>query len=231
MVLAAKIFSVKEERNLPLVASKLKDFKLEQEVRIEGDSFTLLSEITDLDISKEYLEGTFAFDAVFQVKQHGKMVPFVRTYEAPFSFDIFGKSMFLSVFDKKSRANNIANEMSKAIFMGLGSIVEGRILPETLKRFHEDNFEETKILFFDDVDIPNISKLSLYGEGLGATKLYNDYLGHGKIWYAVVKSQKYGYVVGVTRNCVVTVFSRTELPEFKRYVKGEILPLISEQDT
>ena len=90
-----------------------------------------------------------------------------------------------------------------------------------------ENFEMTKILFFDDIDLPNISKLSLYGEGLGATKLYNDYLGHGKIWYAVVKSQRYGYVVGVTRNCVVTVFSRTELPDFKGYVRNEILPLIS----
>ena len=54
MVLAAKVFVVKEERNLPLIASKLRDFKLEQEVRIEGDSFKLLSEVTDLDI---YLEG------------------------------------------------------------------------------------------------------------------------------------------------------------------------------
>ncbi len=225
MVLAAKVFVVAEERNLPLVASKLKDFKLEQEVRVEGDSFTLLSEITDLDISKETLEGTFAFDTVFQVKQHGKMVSIVRTYEAPFMFDLFGDKLFLSIFDKKSRANNIANEMSKALFMSLGQIVEGRIQPETLKRFHEDGVE-SKILFFDDVDIPNISKLSLYGEGLGATNLYNDYLTHGKIWYAVVKSQKYGYVVGVTRNCVVTVFSRTELPDFKGYVKNEILPLI-----
>ncbi len=226
MVLAAKVFAVAEERNLPLVASKLKDFKLEQQVRIEGDSFSLLSEITDLDISKESLEGTFAFDTVFQVKQHGKMVPIVRTYEAPFMFDLFGKNLFLSVFDKKSRANNIANEMSKALFMSLGQIVEGRIQPETLKRFHEESIE-SMIIFFDDIDLPNISKLSLYGEGLGSTNLYNDYLTHGKIWYAVVKSQKYGYVVGVTRNCVVTVFSRTELPDFKRYVRQEILPLIS----
>ncbi|HVC27547.1 MAG TPA: hypothetical protein VND40_05245 [Nitrososphaerales archaeon] len=226
MALAAKVFVVAEERNLPLVASKLKDFKLEQEVRIEGDSFSLLSEITDLDISKESLEGTFAFDTVFQVKQHGKIVPIVRTYEAPFMFDLFGNSLFLSIFDKKSRANNIANEMSKALFMSLGQIVEGRIQPETLKRFHEESIE-SKIIFFDDIDLPNISKLSLYGEGLGSTNLYNDYLTHGKIWYAVVKSQKYGYVVGVTRNCVVTVFSRTELPDFKRYVRQEILPLIS----
>ena len=93
----------------------------------------------------------------------------VRTFEAPFMFDLFGKNLFLSIFDKKSRANNIANEMSKALFMSLGQIVEGRIQPETLKRFHEENFEMTKILFFDDIDLPNISKLSLYGEGLGST--------------------------------------------------------------
>ncbi|MDG7022439.1 MAG: hypothetical protein JRN07_03460 [Nitrososphaerota archaeon] len=227
MVLAAKVFVVAEERNLPLVASKLKDFKLEQDVRIEGDSFSLLSEITDLDISQEYLQGTFAFDTVFQVKQHGKMVPVVRTYEAPFSFDLFGKGMFLTVFDKKNRANNIANEMSKALFMSLGQIVEGRIPPETLKRFHEDGVE-SKILFFDGVDIPSISKLSLYGEGLANTNIYNDYLQHGQIWYAVVKSKDYGYVIGLTRSCVVTCFSRTDLPEFKKYVKAEVLPLISQ---
>jgi hypothetical protein len=226
LVLAAKVFVVKEERNLPLVASKLKDFKLEQEIRIEGDSFNLLSEITDLDISKEGLEGTFSFDTVFQVNQHGKSVPIVRTFEAPFAFDLFGNNLFLSVFDKKSRANNIANEMSKALFMSLGQIVEGRIQPETLKRFHEDSIE-AKILFFDGIDIPSISKLSLYGEGLASTALYTEYLEHGQIWYAVVKSKKYGYVVGVTRNCVVTCFSRTDLPEFKNYVRNEVFPLIS----
>jgi hypothetical protein len=226
LVLAAKVFVVKEERNLPLVASKLKDFRLEQEVRIEGDSFNLLSEITDLDISKEYLEGTFAFDTVFQVKQHGKIVPMVRTYEAPFAFDLFGQSMFLSIFDKKSRANNIANEMSKALFMSLGQIVEGRIQPDTLKRFHEDG-TESKILFFDGVDIPSIAKLSLYGEGLANTALYNDYLQHGQIWYAVVKAKNSSYVIGLTRNSVVTCFSRTDLPDFKKYIRTEILPLLS----
>ena len=225
MVLAAKVFVVKEERNLPLVASKLKDFKLEQEVRIEGDSFKLLSEVTDLDISKESLQGTFSFDSTFQVNQHGKQIPMVRTYEAPFEFDLYGKDLFLSIFDKKARANNIANEMSKALFMSLGQIVEGRIQPETLKRFHEEG-EESKIIFFDGIDIPNIAKLSLYGEGLANTSLYNDYLQHGQIWYAVVKSKPYGYVIGLTRNCVVTCFSRTDLPDFKKYVRSQVLPLI-----
>ncbi|MDA4122416.1 MAG: hypothetical protein OK456_04450 [Thaumarchaeota archaeon] len=226
MVLAAKIFVVKEENNLPLLASKLKNFKIEQELRAEDKDLTLVSDISDMTMSKDTLEGTFSFDTVMTVNQRGGPLPVTRTFNAPFSFDLFGKNLYLTVYEKKSRANNIANEMSKAIFMSLGQIVEGRIQPETLKRFHEENFEDTKIIFFDDVDLPNISKLSLYGSALGSTTLYNDYLEHGKIWYTVVKSRKYGYVVGVTRNAVVTVFSRTDLPDFKRYVKNEILPLI-----
>ena len=226
MVLAAKIFVVKEERNLPLLATKLKSFKLEQEMRVEDQSFNLLSEISDLSISKDTLEGTFSFDTVFMVNQRGSSIPVTRTFQAQFTFNLFGENLYLTIFDKKSRANNVANEMSKALFMSLGQIVEARIPPEVLKRFHEENFENTKILFFDSVDLPNISKLSLYGEALGTTTLYNDYLEHGQIWYAVVKSRKFSYVVGVTRNAVVTCFSRADLPEFKTYVKAEILPLL-----
>ncbi len=227
MVLAAKIFVVKEENNLPLLASKLKNFKIEQELKAEDRDFTLVSDISDLEMSKEKLEGLFSFDSLFTVNQRGNQVPFVRTFNAPFSFDLFGESLYLTIFEKKSRANSIANEISKAVFMSLGQIVEARIQPDTLKHFHDDNFDDTKVIFFDDVDLPNISKLSLYGEALGSTTMYNDYLTHGKIWYAVLKSRKYGYIVGVTRNAIVTVFSRLDLTDFKRYLKNEIIPLLS----
>ena len=227
MVLAAKIFVVKEEKNLPLLATKLKNFKLEQEMSVEDKSFNLLSEISDISISKDTLEGTFSFDTVFTGEPERELDPRRPGRSRRRSRSTSSaENLYLTIFEKKSRANNVANEMSKALFMSLGQIVEARIPPEVLKRFHEENFENTKILFFDSVDLPNISKLSLYGEALGTTTLYNDYLEHGQIWYAVVKSRKFGYVVGVTRNAVVTCFSRADLPEFKIYVKHEILPLL-----
>ena len=83
MVLAAKIFVVKEEKNLALLASKLKSFKLEQEMSVEDQSFTLVSEISDLNISKGVLEGTFSFDTVFTVNQRGKSIPMTRTFRRP----------------------------------------------------------------------------------------------------------------------------------------------------
>ena len=227
MVLAGKVFLIRENYDMDVLAEKLKAFRVETETSVEEQPFNLLSEIKDLSGGRDGLEGTFSFDTVFVVRHRGKAIPVPRTYEAPFTFDVFKDRLFLTVFDKKNRANNIANEISKAVFLALGQVVEARIDPETMKKFHQANLDETKIIFYDDVDIPNISKLSLYGTGLGVTSLYNEYLEHGKLWYTVLKSRKYGYVVGITRNSVVTIFSRLELPEFKTYVRGEILPLIA----
>jgi hypothetical protein len=226
LVLAAKVFLVREKYELDVLAQKLKALRVEQETTVEDQNFNLISEVQDMKPGKTDLEGVFAFDSVFVVKHRGKSQPVARTFEAPFRFDTYKDRLLLTVFEKKNRANNVANEISKAIFLSLGQVVEARISPETLKKFHEDNFDDTKIIFYDDVDLPNISKLSLYGEVLGLTSLYSDYLTHGKLWYIVFKSKKFGYVIGLTRNCVVTAFSRMELEEFKLFVKDQVFPLI-----
>jgi hypothetical protein len=134
--------------------------------------------------------------------------------------------LLLVILEKKRTANNIANQLSKILFISTGSIVEAKILPETLRKFHEANPEDTKVIFFDGVDIPNVDKLSLYGSQLADTALYNEYLTHGTIWYIVFKSRKYGIVAGVTRNSVVTAFSEVKPREFLEYIKEEIFPLI-----
>ena len=227
MVLAVKVFVVRESYDMDVLAEKLKSFRIETETAVEDKTFKLVTEVTGLTAGKGTLEGVFSFDSVFTVRHRGEAVPVPRTYEAPFTLNVHKDRLFLQVFDKKSRANNIANEMSKAVFMSLGQIVEARIEPETLRKFHEKNFDDTKVVFYSDVDLPNISKLSLYGAELGNTGLYSDYLTHGKLWYIVFTSKAYGYVVGLTRNCIVTAFSKMELPEFKTFVNSQVLPLVA----
>jgi len=58
------------------------------------------------------------------------------------------------------------------------------------------------------------------------TELYHDYLEHGEIWYVVFEVQKRGIVVGITRNCVVTLFSKSTIEEFMDYILEDILKLI-----
>jgi len=227
LVLAGKVFLIREDYDMDVLADKLKAFKVETETSAEEQDFKLVSEIRDLTAGKNSLEGTFSFDNVFVVRHRGKAVPVPRTYEAPFTFNLYKDRMFLTVYEKKSRANNIANEISKAVFLALGQVVEARIDPETMKKFHEANFDDSKVIFYDDIDIPNITKLSLYGTELGVTSLYNDYLSHGKLWYVVFKSRKFGYVIGLTRNCVVTAFSRMEMPDFKLFITDQVFPLVA----
>jgi hypothetical protein len=230
MVLAGKLFLIEEDIDLQGIAAKLKGFKAEE--GLKDEDISLITEIKDLRLVGDSLYGTFIQDQFLDVYHHGERVRVPTTSEAPFFFveqvQKQGESRrtVLTVMEKKARANNIANQLSKILFITTGKIVEVRIEPARFERFHEDNFEDTKVIFFDDVDLPNIKKLSLYGSGLGNTSAYVDHLKHGKIWYIVLKSKRHGVVVGVTRNGVVTIFSKATRDEFIQYVKDEIIELI-----
>ncbi|MDH5362679.1 MAG: hypothetical protein OEW84_05145, partial [Aigarchaeota archaeon] len=74
--------------------------------------------------------------------------------------------------------------------------------------------------------IPNVDRLALYGSALKDSTLYEQYLSHGKIWYVVYTSRPRGLVFGLTRNCVVTCFSKIDEQELVDYVEDEIFSLI-----
>ena len=183
--------------------------------------------MSELTLQDDSLTGIFSQDQIMEVFHRGENTHVPRTLEAPFIFREYNGKMLLIVLEKKLRANNIANQLSKTLFITTGEIVEARIPAENLKKFHDENLENTKIVFFDDIDVPNVDKLSLYGSELGDTSLYADYSSHGSIWYTVVKSSKYGYVIGLTRTSVVTVFSRVERQDFVKYIFDEVFPLIA----
>ncbi|MCP8304643.1 MAG: hypothetical protein H3Z50_04135 [archaeon] len=226
MVTTGKIFIVKEEVDLETIALKLKDFRTEENVEFEDRELKLIKEISDIKIVEGALQGIYLQDRVIDIYHRGEKIPTIQTIEAPFIFSEHKGTILLSILEKKLQANSIANQLSKILFITTGHIVEARINPEIMKNFHEQNFEDTKVVFFDDVDIPNVNKLSLYGSSLVDTALYNDYCSHGKVWYVVVKPKRYGFIAGVTRDSVVTIFSRVEKDDFINYVTNEIYPLI-----
>ena len=71
-------------------------------------------------------------------------------------------------------------------------IVETKIPHETLKTLHESNPQATRLIWFDQVDIPGVEKLCLAGSGFTDTQLYQDYLSHSQIWYVLFEAQKRG---------------------------------------
>ena len=229
MVIAGKLFMIEGEGGkgdiaLRVIASKLKGFRRED----KEQGISLITEIKDLHLTGDLLFGTFVQDELAGVYHRGELIHVPRTLEAPFFFveQADKHRVVLTIMEKKTRANNIANQLSKILFMTTSRIVEVRIEPSRFVRFHEDNFEDTKVIFFDDVDIPNVRKLSLYGSALADTSLYAEHLKHGKIWYIVLKSRRYGLVVGLTRNGVVTIFSKATKDDFINYVRDEVIGLV-----
>lgn len=226
MVIAGKIFKLRETIPLRVIATKLLDYRVEESVEEDSQKFTLFTEIVNLDLAGNKLRGLYSKDIVIRISRRGERIPVIKTLEAPFTFTLKENEILLTIIGKKNWANYVANELSKIIFITIGGIVEAKITPETLRLYHEANPEGTKVIFFDNVDIPNIDKLSLYGSDLRNTMLYSEYLSHGNIWYIVATSKKHGYIVGITRNCVVTVFSRIDEYTFFNFVEEEIFPLI-----
>jgi len=226
MVVAGKIFRLSEQLPVAEVAVKLDGYRTEEPYE-EGDyNFTLVTEVVGLLPKASTLSGVYSHDYVMHVFHRGKTAPLPRTVEALFSFAQVDGTVFLTIVEKKRVANFVANKLSEILFDKVGGIVEARIPPETLREFHLKNPEDTKITFFDNVDIPNVNKLSLYGPDLVNTSLFEDYTRHGDLWYVVARSKETGYVVGVTRDASVTIFNLADKSKYVEYVNKEIYPVI-----
>lgn len=226
LVSVTKIFEFREEMSLAEVAKRLKDYSVQEIFSAEEKDLELLTEIKDLRVRKNQLRGLFSRDKVVMINQRGNILPIVKTIEAPLVIhELQGKTL-LSVLQEKYFANSVASVLSQILFVTFGGIVEAQIPSATLQEFHERNPDATKVIFFDDVDVPNVDRLALYGSALKDSTLYEQYLSHGKIWYVVYTSRSRGLVIGLTRNCVVTCFSKIDEQELVDYVEDEIFGLI-----
>jgi len=234
LVLPVKVFEIKEEADIGFLIQKLKNFREEESYQTEiGENIDLVTEILDLKIEGDSISGIFSKDFVGRQFYKRELVEAPITEEAPFWIKRFNDRTFLIVLApsvargvKKLLTGYVANKLSKVLFIRTGAIVEVRILHETLRRLHESNPQATKLIWFDDVDIPGVEKLCLAGPDIADTELYRNYLEHGRIWYVVFEVQKRGIVVGITRNCVVTLFSKSTINEFIDYIQEDILALI-----
>ncbi len=205
---------------------KLEGFRVERED--EETKLSLVTEVRDLRYEEGTLRGRILKDMVIRINQRDEWRPALRTMVAPFFFREVGGAVHLLIFEKKPRANELANDFSRILFLRPASVVEDRITPEVMEKYYESSFEDARVVYFDQVDIPNITKLALYGSALSDTNTYRDYLTHGRLWYVVVASKSRRFIVGLTRNCVVSVFTQVDSSEVVSFVFEEVAPLAAE---
>lgn len=234
MVLPAKIFEVKEKISFRSILGKLKGFREEEFHRTEdGKKVSLVTEILDLKLEKDIISGVFSKDFMRNRYYRRKLVQGPVTEESPFWIIPFKGKLFIILLApsvargvKKLLTSFVANKLSNILFITSHSVLEVRIPHATLKDLHESNPQATKLIWFDQVDLPGVEKLCLAGPDIADTSLYREYLEHGKIWYVVFEVQKRGIVVGITRNSVVTLFSKSTAEEFIKYINEDLLALV-----
>lgn len=234
MVLPVKVFEITEDVDFGFLVQKLKNFREEEAFHIEsGQEISLVTEILDMKVEGEVVSGVFSRDFVGARFYKRELVETPGTEEAPFWIVSYDKRKFLIVLApsvargvKKLLTGTVANKLSRVLFIQIGAIVEVNIPNEVLRELHESNPAATKLIWFDNVDIPGVEKLCLAGPGIADTALYRDYIKHGQIWYVVFEAQKRGIVIGITRSCTVTLFSKSTIGDLIQYVQQDILKLI-----
>jgi len=222
MVLACKLFRLEEPVKTDVLIEKLKGWREVFEKEVGNKVFTLKQEISGLERWREGVWGGLSYDLLIPIFRGDKLDYEVSTRKTGF----FIKKDVLIVLDRKRRANRIADLMSRILFLSPGRILKASLPDDFLRKLHEEDPEATSVVFFDQVDLPNVNKLSLYGSALSSSSAYQEGLKHGKIYYVVFRERKHGFVLGITRDCVVTAFSRVSDRDLVKYVLEEISPFI-----
>jgi hypothetical protein len=227
MVLPVKVFEIRGlEGNL---LDRLIGWREIEQV-VGEDDLQLITEIIEVKENEGVIKGVFTKDYYRERTYRRRIISLPLTEEAPFWILKHNDRHFLIVM-APSTARGVKQLLSNHIAVALGEILnadirESKITHETLQRLHESNPQATNLIWFDNVDIPGVNKLCLSGQGLADTGMYREYIDHGMIWYVVFTSQPRGYTIGITRNVVITNFSKSTEEEFIDFVKDEILKLI-----
>jgi len=225
MPTAGKVFVSTEYLPQADISINLQGFRVEETYREGEVEFDLLTEVANVSLMEDALTGIYSYDYVVHHYHRGRVTASPATKEVLFAFTELEGLIYLTVVEKKEIANRVANRLSDLAFGQVGVIVEARITPETLKEFHLANPESTSVIFFENMDIPNVNKLSLYGPDLTGTSLFDEYAARGDPWYILTRSKKHGHTVGIVRDGSVTIFNTVDKGQYLQYVRDEVLPM------
>ena len=137
----------------------------------------------DLELSDNAISGVFSKDFIRRRFYKRELIEAPFTEESLFWIKPHNDRFFLIVSApsvargvKKLLTNFVANKLSRILFIIRQGIAEVKVTHSTLQKLHEANPMATKLIWFDEVDIPGVDKLCLAGSDLVDTTLYQDYL-------------------------------------------------------
>jgi hypothetical protein len=227
MPTAGKLFLYREDKTLKDIAALLEGWEEVVETELDGKYIVLRKDISDVNYieATDELTATYHQDEVMQVTFRDKTQTIPFTKEAELRFFTIDDAPYLVVMAPKHIANTVANQISNILSGQLGAIAEPVLNITEIKELYESG-DATKIALFDNIDIPNMNKATLYGANIVQTDLYGRFINLGDPWYIVFKDKETGYTVGLVRDGSICIFSACEPDDFMSYLEERIVPLI-----
>ena len=132
---------------------------------------------------------------------------------------------YVLIIAPKVTANNVANKLSLILHDEVGAVTVPKLNPVKLREFCEAGMA-IKVLLFDEMDIPNMEKATLYGTNITQVNLYGKFVDSGQYRYSVTKLSEDGYTVGIVRDGSICIFNTVDQEGFVAFVKEQIVPLV-----
>ena len=207
------------------MVKKLENYNKETRETYGAEDIALGTRIMDVKVSHERVMGLYEKDAVDVKKYRGEDRAAPYTQSAKFIFFCDEERPYLVVLGNKGLADTIANELSILLHEQTGHILEPILNLRGIRELYESG-EATKVIFFDDVEIPNLDKATIYGTNLIQTDFYGRFIDVGNPWWVIYKHRATELVVGIHKKALVCIFSSCTDDEYLEYVTDNVIPLV-----
>lgn len=193
------------------------------EEEIDGRTISVGFRVANIDHSGEAVWGVVEESFISRMEFRGEEIKVPVSLTIEFSFIEYDKRQFLIVYAGKRRADRLAVRFSEILYDRRDVIVEVYIPPEKMRSLYLDKVGEVRIVILDNLRIPGLSKITLFGKDLKDSDAFMDYLKKGRESYVVYRDEE--GVFGVSRMGQIIAFSRIDLETLESYLREKIIPL------
>ena len=219
---SGKVYIVNTSEDLKDLKGRLDGYS-ETEKYDDGDySIDLVKDVQNLSIGERFIDGFYCYDYVMRNYYRGKVVHTPVTRECPFRFFKEDDELWLLVRISKDIANRVAVDL--AMICNL-DVREAQIYSREMNHYLKIN-NNTKVVLFDQLDIPGVDKSTLYGIDLVQTDLFRNLVESGSPKWVITESSLKGYTVGIGGDAGVTIYNNVNELDYISFIEAEILPLI-----
>ncbi len=225
MPTTGKLYLYTPEYEPSEMVKKLEGYNKETIEMYCTENIALGTRIINVEVSHERVMGFYEKDAV-EIKQYrgvDRATPYTKS--AKFIFFMEEENPYLVVLGNKGLADTIANELSILLHEQTGYILEPILNLRGIRELYERG-EATKVIFFDDVEIPNLDKATIYGTNLIQTDFYGRFIDVGNPWWVIYKHRSTEMVVGIHKKALICIFSTCTEAEYLEYITENVVPLV-----